>query len=123
MGHTSTILITGGTGLIGSALTDFLVEKGQRVIILTRRIDSVKKKEGVEYAEWSIEKQFIEPWAIQRADHIVHLAGANVGEKRWTAKRKKEIVESRIRSSELIVKALRDIQNNVLTVVSASGIG
>jgi uncharacterized protein (TIGR01777 family) len=118
-----TILITGGTGLIGSALTNFLIEKGHGVIILTRKKDSTKKKDGVEYAEWDLEKQFIEPWAIQRADHIIHLTGANVGEKRWTAKRKNEIVESRTLSSELLVKCLREIQNNVLTVVSASGIG
>src|SRR5580765_2892259 len=120
----ATILITGGTGLIGSALTELLVEKGHPVIILTRKKNTDKKsKAGIEYAEWDPEKQFIEPWAIQRAEHIIHLAGANVAEKRWTAKRKKEIVESRTKGGELIVKALKEIQNNVLTVVSASAIG
>jgi uncharacterized protein (TIGR01777 family) len=120
----ATILITGGTGLIGSALTGLLREKGHTVIILTRKkITDKKPREGVEYAEWNPDKQFIEPFAIQRADHLIHLAGANVGEKRWTAKRKKEIVESRTKGGELIVKALKEIQNNVLTVVSASAIG
>ena len=120
----STILMTGGTGLIGTALTELLREKGHQVIILTRKkITDKKTQEGVEYAEWNLEKQFIEPSALQRADHIIHLAGANVGEKRWTAKRKKEIVESRTKGGELLVKALKEIQNNVLTVMSASAIG
>ena len=124
MNANSTILITGGTGLIGSALADLLLEKGHNVIILTRNIQTIQHaKPGVAYAEWNIEKEYIDPAAIQRADHIVHLAGANVGEKRWTEKRKKEIVESRIKGSELLVKSLKEIQNNVLTVISASGIG
>jgi len=124
MNANSTILITGGTGLIGTALTDLLIEKGHSVVILTRNIPTVQHaKPGVAYAEWNIEKEYIDPVAIQRADHIVHLAGANVGEKRWTEKRKKQIVDSRVKGCELLVKSLKEIQNNVLTVVSASGIG
>ena len=120
----STILITGGSGLIGSALCDLLLEKEHKVVILTRDKHSIKnQKQGVEYAEWDIEKQFIELSAIQRADHIIHLAGVNVGEKRWTVKRKKEIVDSRVKGGELLVKALREIPNNVKTVITASAIG
>jgi uncharacterized protein len=77
----------------------------------------------IKTANWNVEKQTIDENAIRRADHIIHLAGASVAEKRWTEKRKKEIVESRIKSSELIVKALKEIPNKVKTVVSASAIG
>jgi uncharacterized protein (TIGR01777 family) len=124
MNQHSTILITGGTGLIGSALCDLLIEKGHQVIILTRNKHSIKyQKPGVEYAEWNIEKQIIEPSAVQRTDHIIHLAGANVGEKRWTARRKKEIVESRVKSGELLVRSMKEMQNKVQSVISASAIG
>lgn len=123
----STILITGGTGLIGKALCKLLLEKGYDVIILTRNKPSTKKNENaddrVSTATWDIEKQIIDPDAIRRADYIIHLAGAAVADKRWSEKRKKEILESRTKSSELIVKALHDIPNNIKAVISASAIG
>ena len=117
----STILITGGTGLVGSALTRLLTERGYRVIILSR------KKEGgaggPERARWDPDTGFIEPEAIRSADYIVHLAGAGVADMRWSAARKKVIVESRTKSSALIAKALREIPNKVAAVVSTSAIG
>ncbi|MGN6420736.1 MAG: TIGR01777 family oxidoreductase [Pseudobacter sp.] len=116
-----TILITGGTGLVGSALTKLLVAKGNQVIILTRK---AKPAEGaVSYAEWDPAKGSIDLKALQAADCIVHLAGANVGEKRWSKKRKQEIVDSRVQSGELITKALRSNPNKVRSVISASAVG
>src|ERR1700722_17084735 len=121
----ATILITGGTGLIGKALTEKFLEKGYEVIVLSREPLSMVNGESsrIKMANWNIEKQTIDENAIRRADFIIHLAGANVAEKRWTEKRKKEIVESRTKSSELIVKALKEISNKVKTIVSASAIG
>jgi uncharacterized protein (TIGR01777 family) len=77
----------------------------------------------VSIARWDPYKGDIDPEAIKAADFIVHLAGAGVAGKRWTARRKKEIVESRTRSSQLLVKALKEIPNKVQAVISASGIG
>jgi uncharacterized protein len=117
----ATVLITGGTGMIGTALTEKLISKGYEVIILTR-----KKKNpngNISYAEWDIEKGVIDKQAIEKVDYIVHLAGANVGEKRWAKKRKQEIVDSRVKSSQLLVKYLESTPNKVKAVVSASGIG
>jgi uncharacterized protein (TIGR01777 family) len=121
-----TVLITGGTGLIGKALIEMFMKKGFEVIVLSREVSSTGNEEGsnkIKMANWNIEKQTIDEKAISSADHIIHLAGANVTKKRWTEKRKKEIVESRTKSSELIVKALKEIPNKVKTVVSASAIG
>jgi hypothetical protein len=120
-----TVLITGGTGLIGKALTEKLFKKGYEVIVLSRESSMVngESQNKIRTANWNIEKQTIDENAIRSADHIIHLAGANVAEKRWTEKRKKEIVESRTKSSELIVKALNEIPNKVKAVVSASAIG
>jgi uncharacterized protein len=120
----ATVLITGGTGLIGQALTKELLAKGYEVIILTRNPNKEKQTAGkVSYAAWNLAMQSIDEKAIQKSDYVVHLAGANVAGGRWTEKRKKEIVESRTKSGQLLVKALKEIPNKIKTVVSASAIG
>ena len=118
----SAILITGGTGLLGSALTKMLTERGHKVIILTRTKRS-SEDTNVTYALWDIKAQTIDEGAISSADYIVHLAGAGVADKRWTDQRKKEIVESRTESGMLLVKALKESPNKVKAVICASGIG
>lgn len=118
------VLLTGGTGLIGTALTKMLLAKGYSVTILTRDAGHVKHKQAdVTYADWDVKKQTIDASAIAHADYIIHLAGAGVADKRWTENRKKEIVESRTQSSALIVKGIRENSNHIKTVVSASAIG
>jgi uncharacterized protein (TIGR01777 family) len=116
------VLITGGTGMIGTALTKALVERGYEVTIVTRS-PAYGSAQNVHYATWNVDKEVIDEKAIQKADYIVHLAGANVGERRWTKKRKKEIVDSRVKSGELLVKALKEIPNKVKAVVSSSATG
>jgi len=116
-----TILITGGTGLLGSALTKMLTQNGHQVIIVSRS-SKTSADPNVSYAEWNVKAQTIDEDAFSRADYIVHLAGAGVADKRWTRNRKREIVESRTESSALIVKALQQ-PNKVKAVLSASGIG
>lgn len=118
----STYLITGGTGLIGKALTEMLIKQGHRVIILSRSLQTTDTPQ-LSYALWDIEKQQIDEKAIAYADYIFHLAGAGVADKRWSAKRKKEIRESRIKSSELLVKAMTNFPNKVKAVISASATG
>ena len=124
----ATVLITGGTGMIGKALTKALLEKNYEVIVLTRNASEatrykVQGRGSVTFAEWNIEKQTIDEKAIAKADHIIHLAGANLGDKRWTKKRKREIVSSRVDSCKLIVDSLKKIPNQVKTVISSSAIG
>lgn len=114
------ILITGGTGLIGKRLTQLLIEKGHSVSILSR---SKKKSDKVNYYTWNIKKQEIEKEAITQADCIVHLAGANVGEGRWTKKRKKEIIDSRVKSGKLLFNAVKSHNPNLKAFISSSAIG
>jgi len=118
-----TVIITGGTGLIGKALAKELLNRNFEVIVLTRDPGKYSNTSRLRYAKWNVEEQAIDKDAIGKADHIVHLAGENVSDKRWTKKRKKEILESRTLTSALLVKALTEIPNKVKTVVSASGIG
>ncbi|WP_207495425.1 TIGR01777 family oxidoreductase [Aridibaculum aurantiacum] len=118
----STILITGGSGLIGSALTQMLTKRGHTVIILSRS-EKQSTDAKIKYAVWDVEQQTIDADAIAQADFIVHLAGASVAGKRWTEARKQEILTSRTESSKLILKALKEMPNKVQAVVSASAIG
>ena len=112
------VLITGGTGLVGTAVKDLLLQKGYEVVLLTR---AAMSKEG--YAHWDINAGTIDATAIAGADYIIHLAGAGVADKRWTAARKQEILDSRTQSSALLVKALAETPNKVKAVISASAIG
>ena len=117
-----TVLITGGTGMVGQALTNYLIERGYAVIVLTR---SVRKssRHHLTYAIWDIEKQYIDPLVFDKANIIVHLAGENVAAKRWTTKRKKVLVDSRVQSGALLVKCLQENKHQVKTVIAASAIG
>lgn len=119
----ASILITGGTGLIGKALTKALLQQGYSVIILTRDIAGKKPAPGIRYAVWDVKKQQIDLAAVQEADHIIHLAGAGVVDKKWTDAYKKEIRESRTESSRLLIDALKNNSNRVKTIVSMSAIG
>lgn len=121
-----TVLITGGTGLVGQALTQLLTDQGYQVIILSRQPDAAHNTANnnlVTYAGWDVQRQTIDLNALAAADHIVHLAGANVGGKRWTAAYKKEILESRTGTSDLLVNALRQHPNKVRKFISASATG
>ena len=112
------VLITGGTGLVGTAVKDLLLQKGYEVVLLTR---ATMSKAG--YAHWDINAGTIDATAIAGADYIIHLAGAGVADKRWSVARKQEILESRTKSSALLVKALAETPNKVKAVISASAIG
>jgi len=119
-----TVLITGGTGMIGKALTQALIERGFKVIILTRHLNDKQKAENdkLSYAVWDVEKQTIDKEAFAKADYVIHLAGANFADKRWNEKVKNEILSSRVDSAKLIIESLKTIPNKVKTVISASGI-
>jgi len=132
----STILITGGTGLIGTALTQLLTRKGHRVIILSRNANVAKGRPSAglpeqagpahprpEAAHWDPSTGIIDAAAVSQADYIIHLAGAGVADKRWSAKRKKVIEDSRVDGCKLLVKALREQPNHVRAVISSSAIG
>lgn len=116
----TTVLITGASGLIGTALTRKLLNAGYRVKHLGR-----KRKEIPEVSSyvWNIEKATIESEAFDGVEYIVHLAGANVGEGRWTAQRKDEILTSRVGSTLLLNNWLEENQHTVKKIIAASAIG
>ena len=117
-----TILITGGTGMVGQSLTNLLLNKGYQVIVLTRQ-QKQSSRLNFSFAQWDLNKGWIDPTALAAADYIIHLAGEGVADKRWTAARKKAILDSRVESSALLVKALKEQPNKVKAIVAASAIG
>src|SRR5262245_13412815 len=119
----ATVLITGGTGMIGSVLTSELLNRNYDVIILSHSPEKYSNTSRLSYAEWDVDEQTIDGDAVTKADFIVHLAGEGVAAKRWTPKRKRQIAQSRIAAGALLVKALQENVNNVTAVISASGIG
>jgi uncharacterized protein (TIGR01777 family) len=125
-----------------------LIDSGHRVIILARTAPSAgrpaahdssqsshgatasgidrsleRSLQSLQRLRWNPDTGFIDPDAIRQADYIVHLAGAGVADKRWSAKRKKVIEESRTKSCDLLVRSLRDTPNKVQAVISSSAIG
>ena len=117
------VLITGGTGLIGKNLTHHLTSKGYEVIIVSRKPTHASDDPKISFANWNVEEQKIDSDAIAKADYIINLAGAGVMEKKWSENYKKEIIESRTRSGELLINALQKNTNNVKAFISASAIG
>lgn len=115
----SRVLVTGGRGLIGQHLCRRLQDKGYEVAILSR---SSSGAIPVSYT-WNLDHNEIDRKALNSFDFIIHLAGANIGTKRWTSKRKQEISKSRINSTELIFNNIDKKNKKLKAFVSASAIG
>jgi NAD dependent epimerase/dehydratase family enzyme len=105
------VLLTGGTGFVGKHLTDVLIDNGFLVSVLSR--SDQKNTPSITYYKWDLKKDFIDPKAILEADYIIHLAGEGIVEKRWTTKRKKAILESRIKPIDLIFSILKQQNKNL----------
>ncbi len=114
------VLITGGTGLVGTYLTQLLLEKNYDVVHLTRRN---LLKSIVPTAQWNYKTSEIDANEVLSADIIIHLAGANIAEKRWSKARKQEILDSRVQTTKLIFDTIKNRGHNLKVFVSASATG
>ncbi len=117
----STILITGGTGLLGHRLSTLLAAKGHKVNLFSRTSKPAQPYSHV--FVWDVEAQTMDEAALNGCDYIIHLAGSGIADKPWTEARKKDIVDSRVNSSNLLFNTLKNVPNAVKGVVSASAIG
>jgi len=115
------VLISGGSGFIGRHLTTLLLTKGYSVSILSRT--EKKNKGDIFYYKWDVANGTIEEDAVLKADYIIHLAGENIAEKRWSAKRKAAIIDSREKSSQLLYSVLKKHYKKLDAFVSASAVG
>ncbi|RYY09848.1 MAG: NAD-dependent epimerase/dehydratase family protein, partial [Cytophagaceae bacterium] len=114
------VLITGGTGLVGTRLSELLLAAGHEVALLSREPST---KGPYKTFVWAPAEGTIDPAAVPFADVVVNLAGANVGQGRWTEARKKELAASRLDSLALLHRELAKPSHRVQAVLSASAIG
>ena len=113
-------LITGGTGLIGKSIVQLLIEKNHHINVLSRKRGEDTKQ--VRYYQWSPKNQTIDFTCIDDVDVIINLAGENIFGL-WTKSKKKKILESRVKSLQLLKKLIKNRPNNVKQIISASAIG
>ena len=113
-----TILITGGTGLIGTRLSEILSQNGYSVRHLSRRQND---KSLYPVYKWNVSERYLDPNALTDVDHIIHLAGDNVSDGRWTDAKKARMLSSRVDTANLIFSHLKK-DNNIKSYISASGI-
>lgn len=106
--------------MIGSGLTRLLLENGYAVVHLSRKED---KSGEVEAYKWDYKTNEIDPEAFKGVDYIIHLAGANIGEKKWTRERKKELKDSRVKTAELLFDHVQSNSIEIKGFISASAIG
>ncbi len=114
------VLITGATGLIGTELVSLLLQNGISVNYLTTSKKKIVNELNFNGFYWSPEQGLIDENCLMGVDSIINLAGANIA-KRWTNSYKQEIIESRLLSSALLFKALKNNPNQVKQIVTASG--
>ena len=120
------VLITGGTGLIGSHLARRLIARGDQAVVLTRHLASARDNPNLAGAE-RVEGDPTQPgpWqeVVAGCDAVVNLAGQPIFGKRWTAQIKRKIHESRVTTTENVAAAIGRTGSNVRVFVSASAIG
>lgn len=114
------VLITGGSGLVGTQLSEKLVQQGYEVVHLSR---SQNSSSTYKIFTWDISNKIIEEDAFENVNYIIHLAGAGIADKRWSDKRKRVLTSGRVDGAKLIYSYLKSGDHNVEAFISASAIG
>ena len=119
------IIVTGATGLIGRKICSKLLEQGNEITIFTRNPEAAKKVMigAKKYVKWNYNKP--EEWKdyLNETDSVIHLAGTNLGSKRWNYEFKKELFNSRIESTRQLVNTIRNCGNKPISFITASAVG
>ncbi len=116
----STVLIAGGSGLVGQRLSELLLEKGHRVIHLSRRANPEAR---IPTYAWDLQKATIDEKAVAQADYVINLAGAGIADRLWTKARKQLIIDSRVKGNELLHRTFQKLDRPPKAYISASAVG
>lgn len=114
-----TILIAGGSGLIGTDLKNYLIRNGYQVSILSRR----PTNEAKNIYHWDIPTGYIDPNAFTDVNHVINLAGSSIIGGRWTPKRKQILTDSRVQSTQLLVDTILEHDHPIQHFIQASAMG
>ncbi|MEU7891641.1 TIGR01777 family oxidoreductase [Nonomuraea sp. NPDC049152] len=112
------IIVTGASGLLGQALVGALTEEGEQVVRLVRRPPT-----SGDESLWQPDKGLVDQAVLEGAEAVVHLAGAGLGEHRWSDAYRREIVDSRMSGTRTLVTALKGLNRPPQLLLSASGAG
>jgi len=115
------VLISGAGGVVGSVMIPFLTTGGHRVVRLVRRNPLAEKE--TESVFWNPASGELDPNAIQGIDTVIHLAGENIGEGKWTKEKKRRIIESRTKGTALIAKTIAELNPPPKVMICASAVG
>ena len=114
------IAISGATGLIGKTLKDHFLKNGHEVNEISRHRKLFNNKHTILL---DLNKNYVDAHALEGHDIIIHLAGANISSKRWSKAYKKEILESRVKSTRILVHAIKDMNRRPKIFLCASAVG
>ncbi len=115
------ILITGGSGFVAQALIPTLIQEGHQINVLTR--GATQNVDNVKYFHWNVDNEIIDIAAFENIDTIINLAGASIGEGRWTKSRKKIILNSRVKSVEFFSDVIKNNNLPIKRIISSSATG
>jgi hypothetical protein len=119
------ILIAGGTGLIGNALSQYLVQHNHTVTILSRTPErySDRANQNLRFVKWDGESTFGWGELINQSEGVVNLTGESLSSKRWSDAQKKRIIDSRIKPAQAIVEAIELADQKPKVLIQVSGVG
>lgn len=117
------IIVTGSSGLIGSALVAALVARGDEVTCLARGAAHPQRADGAREVLWNPARGELDASELEGHDAAVHLAGDPIAEGRWTAEKKRRIRDSRVQGTTLLAATLAQLQTPPRTLLSASAVG
>lgn len=116
----ASILIAGGSGLIGRRLSQILQEKGHQVRLLSRNPERISAFPAY---KWDVDRFVIDPAAMQGVDYVVNLAGEGIADRRWTRRRRAQIIRSRTDSARLLAKAMNEAPQKPKAYISSAAMG
>ncbi|MBA2611292.1 MAG: TIGR01777 family protein [Bacteroidetes bacterium] len=114
------ILITGGSGLVGKAISELLLKNNHQPVWLSREEGKYK---SIKKFKWDVSRNYIDENAFEGVESVIHLAGAGIADNRWTTAYKKEIIDSRVKSSELLFNYISKNKFPIKTLVGSSAMG
>ncbi len=114
-----TVMISGASGVVGTALTPFLTTGGHRMIPLVRRPPTVDGNEVF----WNPESRRLDPADLRNVDVVIHLAGENIGRGSWTKQKKQKIIQSRRQGTGLLAKTMAGLDTPPRLLICASAVG
>ncbi|MDG5473331.1 TIGR01777 family oxidoreductase [Jeotgalibacillus sp. ET6] len=116
------ILLSGGTGFLGQAITKLLTSEKHEVFILTRNPDQPKAANQVHYVEWLTENAAPEE-KLPSIDAVINLAGESINNGRWSDEQKRKIYDSRMNATDEILRIIQQLESPPSVLVNASAVG